>query len=77
MCQSFQNVALTYEQLADKVTGAKAALFWNTDMTNTIGKPRIQYYEIGWKFLKRISSHLNIKIFANIPGIWNRGTYRL
>lgn len=43
----FQNVALTYEQLAHKVTASKAALFWNTDTTNTIGKPRIQYYEIG------------------------------
>lgn len=66
MCQSFQNVALTYEQLADKVTGSKAALFWNADTTITLGKPLIQYYETDWEFLKRISSHLNVKIFADI-----------
>lgn len=66
VCQSFQNVALTYEQLADKVTESKAALFWNADTTSTIGKPLIQYYETDWEFLKRISSHLNAKIFADI-----------
>lgn len=65
-CKSFQKTALTYEQLADKVTESKAVLFWNADRTRTIAKPLIQYYETDWEFLKRISSHLNVKLFADI-----------
>lgn len=66
ICRSFQKKDLTYEQLAQKVVGAKTCVTWNADKQKCIGRPLIQYYETNWEFLKRISSHLNASVYADV-----------
>lgn len=59
--QSFQNVGMTYEQVAKEVVKyyEGTGIIWNIDSNKEIGSPLVQYNETDWEFLKRLCSHFN------------------
>lgn len=62
--RSFQNTALTYQDIAKKVIGEYGAdMQWNLPDC-AIGSPLIQYRETDYRFLKRIFSHLKGEIVS-------------
>ncbi|MCH5264096.1 MAG: hypothetical protein J1F42_14400, partial [Lachnospiraceae bacterium] len=66
--RSFQNVGMTYEQVARQVIHKepKSDIIWNLADTPKLNGPLIQYHETDWEFLKRLASHLKAKILADI-----------
>jgi len=72
---SFQNVALTYQDIAKQVvqqTGSADCIC--TTGESAIAKPLIQYQETDWEFLSRIASHSNTAIYPDVktksPRLW-------
>lgn len=62
--RSFQNTALTYQDIAKEVIGEYGAdMQWNLPDCPT-GSPLIQYRETDYRFLKRIFSHLKGEIIS-------------
>lgn len=62
--RSFQNTALTYQDIAKEVVGEYGAdMQWNLPNCS-IGSPLIQYQETDYRFLKRIFSHLKGEIVS-------------
>lgn len=56
--RSFQDITLTYQDIAREITGEYGAdMQWNLP-DRPIGSPLIQYRETDYRFLKRIFSHL-------------------
>lgn len=66
--QSFQNVEMTYQQIARKVIKdyEGAEIIWNIDSDKEIGNPLVQYNETDWEFLMRLCSHFNEMIIADL-----------
>ncbi len=66
--QSFQNVSMTYKQLAAKVTAGYSDVnfLWKLGEDRPLGSPVIQYRETDWEFLKRICSHFHGALTADI-----------
>lgn len=66
--QSFQNVRMTYRQVAQEVIkdykGAK--IIWNIDGDKELVNPLIQYNETDWEFLMRLCSHFNEMVVADL-----------
>ena len=57
--RSFQNVELTFEQVAHQVIkNTEAGFIWHLE-DRKIGRPFIQFDETAWDFLLRLSSHFN------------------
>lgn len=66
--RSFQNVSMTYKEVVNivlKDTKNASGLF-SVGMDTPIGKPLIQYLETDWEFIKRLASHFNAPIIADV-----------
>lgn len=65
--RSFQNIALTYEEIVQSILAE-----YNSSSICTIGKgteikePIIQYEETDWEFLKRLASHFHGYLLSDI-----------
>lgn len=66
--RAFQNVKMTYKQVAGKIIGEykEAGFIWRMGDDKAIGFPLIQYEETDWEFLKRICSHFHSTIFSDL-----------
>ena len=67
MQRSFQDVTMTYEQVAGRVLepyGDMGATFVE-EAKQAIGEPVLQYGETDWQFLKRLGSHLHVPLYAD------------
>lgn len=67
MQRSFQDVTMTYEQVAGRVLepyGDMGAAFVE-EAKQAIGEPVLQYGETDWQFLKRLGSHLHVPLYAD------------
>lgn len=66
--RAFQNVKMTYKQVAGKIIGEyeEAGFIWMMGDDKAIGFPLIQYEETDWEFLKRICSHFHSTIFSDL-----------
>lgn len=64
---SFQDIAMTYEQVANKVIQKTegAIIVWNERKGQKICYPLIQYEETKWDFLKRLASHFNTVLYPD------------
>ncbi len=65
--RSFQDTAMTYEQVVRRVLepyGNMTSAFME-EAQEAIGEPLIQYGETDWQFLKRLGSHLHIPVYAD------------
>ncbi len=65
--RSFQDVAMTYEQVVRRVLEpyGNMGITFTDDAQEAIGEPLIQYGETDWQFLKRLGSHLHIPMYAD------------
>ena len=74
--RSFQNVSMTYEQLALQIVSEydAGATICTVGVGKAIGTPMLQYNETDWEFLKRLSSHFDSPIYPEythcMPRVW-------
>ena len=74
--RSFQNVSMTYEELALQVVSDYdgGATICTVGGDTAIGTPMIQYNETDWEFLKRLASHFDSLIYPEythcLPRVW-------
>lgn len=66
--QSFQRRDMTYKQVVSFVMQQEKAgnFLWMLGEDRAIETPLLQYQETDWEFLKRISSHFNGKLIADL-----------
>lgn len=66
--QSFQNIEMTYKQVARKVIEGyqEVGLIWDISGDKEIGAPLIQYDETDWEFLIRLCSHFHEAVVADL-----------
>ena len=62
--RSFQNPAMTYQDVLDNVLSSYAgegvnSVIMNVGADTAIGEPIVQYQETDWEFAKRLASHFN------------------
>ncbi len=74
--RSFQNVDMTYEELALQVVSEYdgGATICTIGSDKSIETPIIQYNETDWEFLKRLASHFDSPIYTEythcLPRVW-------
>lgn len=72
--RSFQNISMTYQEVVRKILKEYDSdyLYWRVK-DKYLEYPLIQYDETDWEFIKRICSHMNVKIMpihtVSKPGI--------
>ena len=64
--RSFQNVKMTFQELASQVVEDQAAIFCSQECERPIDRIYVQYHETNWEFLKRIAGELGISLFADM-----------
>jgi len=65
--RSFQDVNMTYEDVVRKVlSDSNGAGIFSVGKGVPIGSPIIQYLETDWEFIKRLASHFNSPVIADV-----------
>lgn len=72
---SYQNISMSYADIARETTeNAGGKIICTAGKEEQIRMPYIQYQETAWEFLKRIASHLNQCVIADVisgkPALW-------
>lgn len=73
-CCSFQDVSMTYADIAKKVVSEEGGAVICTAGINKIVKPHIRYQETAWEFIRRMASLVHTYLIPDIitgrPNIW-------